>query len=100
MLCTIQSLPYSCDFNSYYHENGRLVAFINNATGETSIFPKLESLRPTETIPLDGMKQYLEDQRIFPLDDTKIQAEIGATLAGNKNDSGTITKPGNYLTDI
>jgi hypothetical protein len=85
---------------SYYHENGRLVAFINNATGETSIFPKLESLRPAEHIPLENIGRYLGDERIFPHDDTKILAQRGATLAGNKNVSGTITRPGNYLSDV
>jgi hypothetical protein len=98
---TDTKIDSKCDETGcYYHENGRLVAFTNNATGETSIFPKLESLRAAKTIPLGGMQKYLKDQQIFPLDDTKIQAETGATLAGNKNRSGTITTPSNYLTDV
>lgn len=46
------------------------------------------------------MRQYLKDQRIFPVDDTNIQAQKRATLDGNKNNSRTITTPGNYLTDV
>ncbi|KAH7396074.1 hypothetical protein BKA64DRAFT_675251 [Cadophora sp. MPI-SDFR-AT-0126] len=91
-----------CDENGCsYHKDGRLAVFTDKGTGETSIFPHVEALYPSaKDIPLDQMEKYLKDKRIFPLDDTRIQALKGATLAGNKNQSGTVTTPGNYLTDI
>jgi hypothetical protein len=85
----------------YYHANGTLVAFTDNTTGETSILPRLESLRPAANgIPLGAIEQYLKDQQIFPADHTRIRAQKGNTLSGNMNDNHTVTAPADYLTDI
>lgn len=83
-----------------YNEDGRLVAYTDNDTGETSIFPDLDSLSPAKSIPLNGIQQYMKDERIFPPDDTKILAQKGTTLAANKNNSGTVTAASDYLADI
>ncbi|KAI9765209.1 MAG: hypothetical protein M1840_007701 [Geoglossum simile] len=84
-----------------YLDGGRLVGYIDGSTGETSIFPKFEALNPASNIPTDRIRDYFEDQRIFPIDDTKISFYAGPVLSGSTHyNNSKATDPMPYLADI
>jgi hypothetical protein len=88
--------------SSYFYDGNRLAAFYDNTTGQTSFWPKLESLIPASTIsnPLDRFSKYLGNQQIFPPDDTHFVPILGSTLFGSKTSAGNISSPSAYLTDV
>ena len=88
--------------SSFYYNGDRLAALYDNSTGQTTLWPTLESLHPAEniSIPFDHFSEYLNDSRIFPPDDTRITAEAGSTLFGSKNSSGSISPTQAYLADL
>ncbi|KAK0509902.1 hypothetical protein JMJ35_007296 [Cladonia borealis] len=88
--------------SSFFYDGDRLAALYDNSTGQTSLWPRLESLNPVEniSIPFDHFSEYLNDSRIFPPDDTRITAAAGSTLFGSKNSSGSISPPQAYLANL
>ena len=88
--------------SSFYYNGDRLAALYDNSTGQTTLWPTLESLNPAEniSIPFDHFSKYLNDSRIFPPDDTRITAEAGSTLFGSKNSSGSVSPTQAYLADL
>jgi len=88
--------------SSYFYDGGRLAAFYDNTTGQTSFWPKLESLNPASniSIPFESFSKYLNDPQIFPSDDTVFTATEGSILFGSANSTGTISSPAPYLIDL
>ena len=88
--------------SSLFYDGNRLAALYDNSTGQTSLWPRLESLASAGNIniPFDLFSKYLNDSRIFPPDDTNITAAAGFTLFGSKNSSGSISPPRAYLADL
>jgi hypothetical protein len=80
----------------------RVAAFRDPSTGETSVFPKLESLTPaaTHNISVEHASEYVRDSQIFPADDSHFALVQGSTLYGSRNGSGISTSPAVYLTDL
>ncbi|KAL9612227.1 MAG: hypothetical protein Q9167_003176 [Letrouitia subvulpina] len=84
----------------YYYAGNRLVGHFDKVTGETSVFPKLEELKPANTIQAGDVSKYLRSSRIFPKDDTETSIMIGSRLAASKNKKNVrITPPAFYLAD-
>jgi hypothetical protein len=88
--------------SSYFYDGNRLAAVYDNTTGQTSFWPKFESLVPSTTIsnPIDRFSKYLGNRQIFPVDDTNFRALLGSTLFGAKNTAGNSSSPAAYLTDV
>ena len=88
--------------SSFFYDGNRLAALYDNGTGQTTLWPRLESLNPAGniSIPFDDFSKYLNDSRIFPPDDTRIAAAAGSTLFGSKNSSGSSSPPQAYLADL
>ena len=88
--------------SSYFYDGNRLAAVYDNTTGQTSFWPKFESLVPSTTIsnPIDRFSKYLGNRQIFPVDDTNFRALLGSTLFGAKNTAGNASSPAAYLTDV
>src|SRR5579862_942692 len=63
-----------------YLDGDRLVGYVDGSTGETLIFPKFEALEPASNLPTDRISDYIKDQRIFPIDGTKISIFTGPVL--------------------
>jgi Family of unknown function (DUF6345) len=84
-----------------YLDGDRLVGYVDGSTGETTIFPKFEALKPASNIPTDRIGSYIKDQRIFPIDDTKISIFTGPVLSGSTHyNNSEATNPARYLVDI
>jgi hypothetical protein len=88
--------------DKYVYGGDRLVALYDHSTGQTSTFPKLESLVPADkiSIPFESFGNFLNDSRIFPVDDTLVSPVQGNTLSASKNTSQTISRPRAYLSDL
>jgi hypothetical protein len=90
--------------STYFYDGNRPAAVYDNTIGETSFWPKFESLVPSTTIsnPIDRFSKYLGNRQIFPDDDTNFRALLGSTLFGAKNTGGnsSLSSPAAYLTDV
>ncbi|KAI9779689.1 MAG: hypothetical protein M1839_007187 [Geoglossum umbratile] len=85
--------------SKFFYDGDRLTAFFDNNTGETSVFPRLESLKPAASISGD-ISRYLKDLRIFPADDTSLSIVIGSRLLGSRKKEGAaVSDPAIYLTE-
>lgn len=88
------------DGSFYYYAGNRLVGHFDKITGETSVFPTLERLKPTNTIRAGDVSRYLRSSSIFPKDDTHTSIVIGSRLAASKNKKNNrVTPPAFYLAD-
>jgi hypothetical protein len=88
--------------STFVYDGDWLASYFDNSTGQTSLFPRLESLRPAASINPrpPWYARFLSDPRIFPMDDTWIAAVRDATLFGSKNKSGFVTPSRPYMTDV
>ena len=82
----------------YAFDGNRLVALVNETTGETKIFPTLRNLRPAGYINTSLAFEYLRNEQIFPKDDTNFTVTNGSSLLGSTYKNGTKpTSPKAYL---
>ena len=83
------------------HDGQRLVAFINPKTGESSVFPALEALKPGPELADRARRvaaHLAQDTSIFPEDGTEIAALAPVTLMGaRRSRDGKRTSPAEYL---
>jgi hypothetical protein len=82
-----------------YYDGDLLVGFYDKSTGETSVFPKLELLKPAKKLDTSGMSRFIKgDSSIIPPDDTQYSIVIGSKLSGSqKTPEGEATPPADYL---
>lgn len=90
--------------SSYFYDGSRLAALYDNTTGQTSFWPKVESLAPASAIrfPFDHFSSYLSNPQIFPSDDTHFTSTEGSKLLGSVNSAGKNSSAAarEYLADI
>ncbi|KAH0561958.1 hypothetical protein GP486_003335 [Trichoglossum hirsutum] len=83
--------------SSFFYDGDRLTAFFDKNTGETSVFPRLELLKPAASIS-GNISRYLKDLRIFPEDDTIPSIVIGSNLLGSRKEKdAVVSNPAIYL---
>ncbi|KAJ9654446.1 hypothetical protein H2198_006526 [Neophaeococcomyces mojaviensis] len=90
------------DGNTFVRDDDWLALYFDNSTGQTSVFPRLESLTPATSIDPDPSwyGRFSNDTRIVPIDETSVSAVRAAILFGSKNHSGIATPSSAYMTDI
>jgi len=86
------------------YDGKRLVAFVHPKTGETTVFPSLEALRPGAALA-DRAKvlseRLLQDAELFPKDSTRAAALAPTTLvASNHSRNGEAATPKEYLSYV
>jgi Family of unknown function (DUF6345) len=70
------------------HDGKRLVAFVNPVTGESSVFPLLESLKPGRGLKESARRaasSLADDASLFPKDGTRIVPLEPVTLVGARH---------------
>jgi hypothetical protein len=82
----------------YAHDGDRLVALVNETTGETKIFPSFGKLKPSEFINTNLAFEYMKNEQMFPRDDTNFVVTAGSSLLGSTyHNSSSPTPPMTYL---
>jgi len=77
----VREVPILANGTGIIAQNGnRTVAVIDPDTGETTIYPRYESLQPSNGINTDGNATFINNTDLFPGDNTHIQAILGPTL--------------------
>ncbi|KAH6885526.1 hypothetical protein BKA70DRAFT_125827 [Coprinopsis sp. MPI-PUGE-AT-0042] len=93
----------------FAYDGDRLVAFVDQGTGETQIFPNIAALKSTNEIEFANTKRvwsFLSVNGSFPADDTNITVTPGETLYGTTSysDNGpsvsAVVAPNNTTPEI
>jgi hypothetical protein len=84
------------------HHGKRLVAFVNPATGESSVFPLLESLKPGRNLKETARHAAIglaNDPSLFPRDSTRVVPLEPVTLVGarHQRDAGRTEEAAEHL---
>jgi Family of unknown function (DUF6345) len=72
----------------FAYDGDRLVAFVDNETGEAQIFPDIAALNSTneiESVNSQRVWSFLSTNGSFPADDTNITVTVGETLFGTSS---------------
>lgn len=82
-------------------DGDRLVAFVNPETGETSIYPQYEALRPTFNISTGNIAKFVGNAQVFPRDHTNFTIVQGSNLYGSTHDNQSQSStPAPYLSNV
>ena len=71
------------------HDGKRLAAFVNPVTGESNVFPRLESLHPARGLKEAASRaasRLADDASLFPKDETQIVPLAPVTLSGMRHE--------------
>jgi hypothetical protein len=86
------------DSNRYYYDGNLLIGHFDNATGQTSVYPKMGLLQPSNGIDTKGILQYARNLHIIPSDDTQYSIISGRTRAAtHRTVGGNVSAPADYL---
>jgi hypothetical protein len=85
-------------------DGDRLVSYVHLTTGESRVFPSLESLQPGEYIAqraAAAAERIMRDQSLFPEDVSKVVALTPVTLFGARHSrKGGDSRPAEYLSFV
>ena len=85
-------------------DGDRLVSYVHLTTGESRVFPSLESLQPGEHLgryAAAAAERILRDQSLFPEDMSEVVALTPATLFGARHSrEGGDSRPAEYLSFV
>src|SRR5208282_4790123 len=85
----------------YAQDGDRLVAFVNETTGDTRIFPTFRNLKPTNFTNTQPALEYMQNEQMFPKDDTNLIVTAGSSLLGSTHrNNSSPTPPMTYLTHV
>lgn len=83
-------------------DGDRTVGLVDPVTGETSIYPKFETLRSAPNISTHLIQQHINDPNIIPHDDSTVAALPGMNLYGTTRvkDGKNDTIPQVFMTNV
>ena len=86
------------------YDGVRVVAFVNPKTGESRVFPLLESLKPGQRLTERAKAistRIIHNETLFPKDGTQVVPLRPATLLGSRHSrGGDATRPSEYLSFV
>ncbi|MCJ1244061.1 hypothetical protein MMC30_001258 [Trapelia coarctata] len=83
-------------------DGDRTVGLVDPVTGETSIYPKFESLRSAPNISSEFIQKHIDNPSVIPHDDSSVTALPGMNLYGTTRvrDGKNDTVPAVFLTNV